>query len=89
MTAAPVTTIASTTMRFDTLGLDELEILGDLRMPELNLDLLPPTRNSAQNRQSQTTRQSPGSRQNQLNQDTPQNQGGDSLELPDYNPLLD
>jgi penicillin-binding protein 1A len=85
--SAPVTTIASSGLNLGVMGIDDTAILRDLKMPELNLDLLPPSRTQA--RTQTNTRQSQTNRQNQRNQSTSRNQGGSSLELPNYNPLLD
>jgi penicillin-binding protein 1A len=82
--AAPVTVIASSGLNFGVMGIDDMAILQDLRMPELNLDFLPSVGNQGQDQQSGTN-----TRQNQRNQRDQRNQGGYGLELPSYNPLLD
>jgi penicillin-binding protein 1A len=83
---APVTVIASSSLNFDIIGMDDTVILRDLKMPELNLDFLPSSGNQAQDQQSR-----PGTRRNQWNQRSrgaSQDQGEYGLELPSYNPLL-
>jgi hypothetical protein len=88
--SAPVTTIASSGLNLGAMGIDDTAILQNLRMPELDLDFLPPSRNQRQEQQSQTnTRRNQQNRQPQRDQNTSRNQGGYSLELPSYNPLLD
>ncbi|MDR0386602.1 MAG: PBP1A family penicillin-binding protein [Treponema sp.] len=87
----PAAIIASNSLNFDVLGIDDRVILQDLRMPELDIDFLPSGGNQGQDRQSRTNtrRQNQRNRQDQRNQDASRDQEGYGLELPDYNPLLD
>jgi penicillin-binding protein 1A len=83
---APVTTIASSGLNLGVMGIDDAAVLGDLKMPELNLDLLPSLRNAnrVQEQQSQST-----APRNQTIGNQTRSQGIGGLELPNYNPLLD
>jgi penicillin-binding protein 1A len=62
---------ALTTMRSDTLGLDEEVLLGSLTMPTLNLDLLP---EPPRTREQPSNSRNPGNRQNNA-RNTPANRG--------------
>jgi penicillin-binding protein 1A len=89
-------------MRTDTLFLDSSALLGELRLPELHLDLLPPelqrpepairtvpgsTRGRSNPRSSPSTPAQTPSRNTRSNPIISDEEFG--LELPDYNPLLD
>jgi penicillin-binding protein 1A len=65
-------------LRMDTIGINDSSLLGGLKMPQLQLDLLPeaPPQSGEQ----------PSSRNQAVEQPVPQNYG---LELPSYNPLLE
>jgi penicillin-binding protein 1A len=84
--STPVTTIASRSLQLGVTGIDERAVLQDLKMPELNLDFLPPSVN--QTREQPRPNASRNQRV-QSNQDALQNRDGYGLEMPNYNPLLD
>jgi penicillin-binding protein 1A len=81
--SAPVTSVVVLdTMLMDTLGINDRALLNELKMPELRLDLLPPTRTPATPARGQTQRtqgnarpqggtQNQGTGQNNQNQPPP------------------
>jgi penicillin-binding protein 1A len=85
----PVTVIASSSLDFGVTGIDDRAILQDLKMPELDLDFLPRSRNQTGERPWTTVSQNQRNQRVQRNQGSSQNQGGYGLEMPNYNPLLD
>jgi penicillin-binding protein 1A len=85
----PSAIIASSSLNFDAIGIDDAAILRELKMPELDLDFLPSSGNQAQDQPSRTSRQNQRSRRDQRRPDFSRDQGGYGLEMPAYNPLLD
>jgi penicillin-binding protein 1A len=81
-TAAAV--IASSSLDFDIIGIRDTEILRELKMPELDLNFLPPPRKQIVEQVSKTA-----APQNQESQSALNDLELYGLEMPGYNPLLD
>jgi penicillin-binding protein 1A len=86
-------------MRFDTMLIDDNALLGGLKMPELQMDLLPELLRMEQEANRPAYRQSTNSRQTTttrqpLNRQSPTNRANSSAPsrgatIPSYNPILD
>jgi penicillin-binding protein 1A len=86
----PAAIVASNSLNFDAIGIDDMVILQDLKMPELDLDFLPPSVNEARNQPSRSnTRQNQRNQRDLRNRNASGDQEGYGLEMPAYNPLLD